>query len=131
MPDEVRLQPAKMPFVSPMDDWARAALKPWLLDLCASRSFLESAIWNGPAVKVAAEQATVGRKSLWTIWPIINAYALEQSFKQRARQNGSQTLRKTGLDRHAPRDKISAAGKTIFAFTVCGNSGVTIPTTQH
>jgi asparagine synthase (glutamine-hydrolysing) len=99
MPDEVRLQPAKMPFVSPMDEWALAALKPWLLDLCASRAFLESAIWNGPAVKVATEQATVGRKSLWTIWPIINAYALEQSFKQRARLRSLQTAQKpiTGL----------------------------------
>jgi asparagine synthase (glutamine-hydrolysing) len=89
MPDEVRLQAVKVPFVSPMDDWARAALKPWLLDLCASRTFLDSSIWNGPAVKAVVERAVVGETSLWPVWPFVNAYALEQSFKQRAQHQRS------------------------------------------
>jgi asparagine synthase (glutamine-hydrolysing) len=84
MPDEIRLRTVKVPFVSPMDDWVRGALKPWLLDLCASRAFLNSPVWNGPAVKIAVEQAVLGQTSIWPIWPILNAYALEQSFKLRA-----------------------------------------------
>jgi hypothetical protein len=48
MRDEVRLQAVNVPFISPLDDWAHAALKPSLLELCASRNFLESSIWNGP-----------------------------------------------------------------------------------
>ena len=86
MPDEIRLRTVKMPFISPMDDWARGALKPWLLDLCASTAFLDSPVWNGPTVKAAVERAVIGQASLWPVWPILNAYALERAFKQRARE---------------------------------------------
>ena len=84
MPDEARLRTVKVPFVPPLDDWARGALRPWLLDLCASGTFLDSSVWNGPAVKAAVERAVAGQTSLWPVWPIINAYVLEQSFKVRA-----------------------------------------------
>ena len=93
MPDEIRLRTVKMPFISPMDNWARGALKPWLLDLCASTAFLDSSVWDGPAVKAAVERAVVGQASLWPVWPILNAYVLEQAFKQRARETPAEADR--------------------------------------
>ena len=85
MPDSVRLRTSKFGFISPMDQWAKGALKPWLLDLSASRSFVESGVWNGPMVRSIVARAVEGKSSIGPVWPILNAYALEQSFKLRAR----------------------------------------------
>jgi len=85
MPDSVRLRTTKFGFISPLDEWARGALKPWLLDLIGSRSFLESSVWNGPVVNSFVERAVEGRASIYPIWPILNAYVLERSFKARAK----------------------------------------------
>ena len=85
MPDSIRLRTSKFGFISPMDKWVTGALKAWLLDLTGSRSFLESSVWNGPAVKSVVEQAIAGRTSIMPIWPILNAHSLQQSFKARAR----------------------------------------------
>ena len=84
LPEPIRLRTKKIGYVAPMDSWARGALKPWLLDLCASKSFLESSVWSGPMVRVAVEQAVDGNASIGPLWPIVNAHVLEQSFKQRA-----------------------------------------------
>jgi asparagine synthase (glutamine-hydrolysing) len=84
MPDEIRLRTNKAGFVSPLDDWARAGLKPWLLDLCASKSFLQSPVWDGPAVRAIVERSAAGRGSLSTVWPILQAHALERAFVARA-----------------------------------------------
>jgi asparagine synthase (glutamine-hydrolysing) len=84
MPDSIRLRTSKVAFMSPLDEWARGALKPWLLDVCASRSFLESAVWNGPAVRALVERAVVGQASLRPVWPMLQAHALERAFVARA-----------------------------------------------
>ena len=85
IPDTVRLRTRKMGYISPVDYWARGALKPWLLDLSASRSFLDTGVWDGLTAKAAIERAVHGGGSVGPVWPILNAYVLEQSFKQRAR----------------------------------------------
>jgi len=87
MPDSVRLLRRKMAFVSPLDAWARGALKPWLLDLSSSRSFIESAAWNGRAARTIVERATAGQASLQPVWPLLHAYALERGFKAAAAQH--------------------------------------------
>ena len=84
-PDSVRQRTRKIGYISPIDYWARGALKPWLLDLCASRSFIESPIWNGSAATAQVERAVIGGTNVASVWPILNAYVLEQSFKLRAR----------------------------------------------
>jgi asparagine synthase (glutamine-hydrolysing) len=84
MPDSVRLRTSKIGYISPIDYWARGALKPWLLDLCANRSFIESPIWNGSAARAHVERVVAGQSNMATAWPILNAYVLEQSFKRRA-----------------------------------------------
>jgi asparagine synthase (glutamine-hydrolysing) len=85
MPDVIRLRKAKVGFISPMDHWAQSALKSWLLDLCASRGFRESSVWNGPAIRATVERATTGEAEIYPVWPMLNAYALQQSFTARAK----------------------------------------------
>ena len=84
-PNSVRQRTRKIGYISPIDYWARGALKHWLLDLCASRSFIESPIWNGSAATAQVERAVIGGTNVASVWPILNAYVLEQSFKLRAR----------------------------------------------
>ena len=86
LPEPVRLRTVKTAFVSPLDVWVRGPLKPWILDLCASRSFLESTVWNGAAVRNAVERAVAGDASVVPAWPIIQAYVLERAFVARAHQ---------------------------------------------
>ena len=86
LPDPIRLRTKKIGFVTPMDFWSRGALKAWLLDVCASRSFVESPVWNGGAARAAVEQAVNGEANISSVWPIVNAYVLEQCFKMRARE---------------------------------------------
>jgi asparagine synthase (glutamine-hydrolysing) len=85
LPEPIRLRTKKIGFVTPMQFWSRGALKPWLLDLCASRAFLDSPVWNGSAVRALVQQAVAGAGSIFDVWPILNAYVLEQSFIARAR----------------------------------------------
>ena len=68
-----------------MESWTRGALKPWLLDISASRSFVESSVWNGLPARAAVQRAVGGEARINDVWPILNAYMLEQSFKARAR----------------------------------------------
>ena len=84
VPDSVRLRTSKFGYISPIDYWARGALKSWLLDLCANRSFLESPIWNGPWQERRSSERSPAKRASMSVWPILNAYILEQSFKQRA-----------------------------------------------
>ena len=84
MPDSIRLRRNKVGFVSPINTWIRGPLNCWVRDACASQSFLESPVWNGPRVRSLVNQAVVGQKSIEPVWPIIQAHVLEQSFKRQA-----------------------------------------------
>ena len=97
VPDSVRLRTRKMAYISPIDHWARGALKPWLLDLCANRSFVESPIWNGAVARAQVERAVAGQTNIASVWPILNAYILEQSFKLRAQSNNALYRKPTGI----------------------------------
>jgi asparagine synthase (glutamine-hydrolysing) len=85
LPEPIRLRTNKIGFIAPMQSWACGALKPWLLDLSANRSFIESSVWNGHAASAAVERAVDGKASIDPVWPLLNAYVLEQAFKVRAR----------------------------------------------
>jgi asparagine synthase (glutamine-hydrolysing) len=84
MPDSVRLRTKKVHFSSPISDWARQGLGSWLLDIAASQAFREASPWNGKAAGVAVEQAVAGNASIDPVWPIINAYVLQQHYKAQA-----------------------------------------------
>lgn len=89
MPDAIRLRTKKIGFVSPTDAWTRGDLNTWARDICADRSFLDSEIWNGRAVKMIVEQAIAGQTGIDSVWPIIHAYVLERAFKAQAKQKSS------------------------------------------
>jgi asparagine synthase (glutamine-hydrolysing) len=81
MPDPIRLRTKKVHFSSPIGDWARQGLGDWLLDTTASRAFLEASAWNGKAARAAVEGAVAGNTKIDSVWPIVNAYVLQQRFK--------------------------------------------------
>lgn len=85
VPDPIRLRTSKIGFVSPIHSWTRGDLNTWVRDTCASRSFLESGMWKGRAVRVVVEQALANRTGVERVWPIIHAHALERTFKAQAR----------------------------------------------
>jgi asparagine synthase (glutamine-hydrolysing) len=86
VPDAIRLRTNKIGFVSPVSAWTRGTLNTWLRDLCATRSFLDSEVWSGAAVRTVLEQAISRQTSIDSIWPIIHAHVLEQAFKAQARR---------------------------------------------
>jgi asparagine synthase (glutamine-hydrolysing) len=81
MPDSVRLRTKKVHFSSPINDWARQGLGSWLLDIAASRAFREASAWNGKAARIAVEQSVAGKTSIDPVWPVVNAYVLQERFK--------------------------------------------------
>jgi len=86
VPDAIRLRTNKIGFVSPVNAWTGGILTTWLRDLCASRSFLDSEVWSGAAVRMVLEQAIARQTGIDPIWPIIHAHVLEQAFKAQARR---------------------------------------------
>ncbi|MGE3622609.1 MAG: asparagine synthase (glutamine-hydrolyzing) [Bdellovibrionales bacterium] len=86
MPDPIRLRTAKIGFTTPLDDWMRGGLKDWVLDTTSSRAFLESDIWNGKAARSTLECALEGQGSVNAVWPIINAFVLQKTFKTAAQE---------------------------------------------
>jgi len=84
MPDAIRMRTNKIGFVTPINAWRNGSLYTWARDTCASRSFLESPVWNGGAVRMTVERASAAQKSIEPVWPIIQAHVLEQSFKAQA-----------------------------------------------
>jgi asparagine synthase (glutamine-hydrolysing) len=85
LPEPIRLRTKKIGFVPPMQFWSRGALKPWLLDISASRDFLDSSVWNGRAARASVHRAVDGDGTIFEVWPVLNAYVLERSFKARAK----------------------------------------------
>ncbi len=92
MPDSVRLRTKKVHFSSPINDWARQGLAPWLLDIAASRSFREASAWNGKAAGLAVEKAVAGHASIDPVWPVLNAYVLQQRFKTEKQEDRSEMV---------------------------------------
>jgi asparagine synthase (glutamine-hydrolysing) len=98
VPDTIRLRTNKIGFVSPLKAWTRGALNTWARDICASRSFLEGQAWNGPVVRRVVERAIARQTGIESVWSIIQAHVLEQSFKKR------------GAAHHPPRSQYAPFG---------------------
>jgi len=88
MPDPIRLRTNKIGFTSPLDEWTRGKLRPWVGDLASSRSFLESPVWNGRAVRAAVDRALAAKASINPVWPILNAHSLQNGFMRAAQAEG-------------------------------------------
>ena len=82
MPENVRTQRKKIGFPLPLYAWLGETLKPYLLDRAASRRFLESALWDGPAVRARIEAAYANGNTgdLRYLWSYIQADQLVAAF---------------------------------------------------
>lgn len=80
IPESVRRRTLKIGWNAPMHEWFANELREWVVDEVSSQSFLESPVWNGPAIRdFVLERA---RKRKWTfadcsrVWPYLNAQIL-------------------------------------------------------
>ena len=124
MPDAIRLSTAKLGFVSPLDQWSRAGLKPWILDTCASRSFLESEVWNGPVAKATVERFMAGQGSLRDVWPLLQAHVLTYRFRARAHDLERQREQSGGSIGPSMPQMVGAAASPAHALAVPGSGSV-------
>jgi len=90
LPESIRVRTDKIGFMSPMEDWYRGLLKPYVLDSINSKLFLESDIWNGPLIRNFVEDAYLKKdyQSAAMSWKYIHASRLMQLFKEKSIQNG-------------------------------------------
>lgn len=85
MPDSIRLRRSKLGFVFPLLDWAREALRPFILDLLSSQEFRESPIWNAKAIFRDVEDA-FARNDMALVrhaWPFLQSAVLVEQFRKR------------------------------------------------
>ena len=84
LPENVRVRMSKMGFRSPMYEWFNGPLGDWVCAQVQNKKFLESEIWNGPAIRDAAIASNA--KKQWTeasagrVWPFVQAYLWRQAF---------------------------------------------------
>ncbi len=80
MPESIRLRKQKIGLNAPMRHWFVKELRELILDVVHSRDFLESDIWNGPALRDFAEQRIENDSWTWgdcvMFWPYVNAHLI-------------------------------------------------------
>jgi asparagine synthase (glutamine-hydrolysing) len=89
IPESIRLRKSKIGFASPMIEWYKNALKPFVLDTVNSREFLESEIWKGPVIRDFVENCYRKKdfKSATISWKYIQTMILMKSFRENALSN--------------------------------------------
>ena len=85
MPESVRTRRKKVGFPLPLYSWFKDSLKDYILDCATSRAFLDSAIWNGPAVSAQVEAAYANGQMgvMRYLWSYIQANQLITNFKSK------------------------------------------------
>jgi|TARA_Y100000310_G_scaffold291793_1_gene320005 asparagine synthase (glutamine-hydrolysing) len=84
LPEVIRLRKSKIGFASPMNEWYKNALKPFVLDSVNSHEFLESSIWNGPVIRNFVEDSYKKEdyRNAQKSWKYIQAMHLMNLFHQ-------------------------------------------------
>lgn len=87
VPDVVRLRTSKTGFSSPMEQWLKGPLKPWLMQVISDQDFLTSSIWDGPRIRayILRSLDTQAWSNLPKMWPFIQAHLLMNVFHKRAK----------------------------------------------
>jgi asparagine synthase (glutamine-hydrolysing) len=92
MPSEIAYRKMKVGFNSPVVDWMRGPLKPFMLDTISSRSFRESALVDAPRVATAVRSVVEGSKPTFAeaqgAWTDLAPYLWEQAVLRRDRPSG-------------------------------------------
>lgn len=86
MPEVVRTRTRKVGFPLPLYSWFQGPLHGFILDCVGSRRFLDSAIWDGPAVKDRVEKAIANRDlgRLRHLWSFVQADRLIEGLAAKA-----------------------------------------------
>ena len=84
LPETIRMRKSKLGFSSPMPIWYQYSLRSYVLDTLNSRRFIESDIWNGPAIRDFTEVCYNKRDYVGAVkcWKYIQAYVLMNSFQK-------------------------------------------------
>jgi asparagine synthase (glutamine-hydrolysing) len=83
LPETIRTRTSKVGFSSPLVDWFSGPLRIFVLDSVNSKAFLQSEIWNGPAIRDFVEESfsrgnySSARRS----WEFIQAMKLMELYK--------------------------------------------------
>jgi asparagine synthase (glutamine-hydrolysing) len=56
MPEAVRTRKNKIGFCSPLTSWFNVALRDWIWEQVNERDFIDSTLWNGPAIRAFVER---------------------------------------------------------------------------
>jgi asparagine synthase (glutamine-hydrolysing) len=84
LPEPIRRRRDKIGFSPPMIDWFNNGLGDWALERANTPGFLESSVWNGPAIRTFVDQRQRDRS--WAgadcehVWPFLQASLWEQVF---------------------------------------------------
>jgi asparagine synthetase B (glutamine-hydrolysing) len=87
LPEGIRTRKSKLGFASPMPSWYSKSLGPYVLDTLNSKQFLESDIWNGPAIQHFTEECFKNQDYINAVksWKYIQAQILMKSFQELVR----------------------------------------------
>jgi asparagine synthase (glutamine-hydrolysing) len=86
VPEEVRTRRDKVGFNAPLPQWFAGPLRTWLWELVNEPSFIDSELWDGPALRDFVARKRSGAAWAWvdgeTIWPFVNAHLWRTHFLQ-------------------------------------------------
>jgi asparagine synthase (glutamine-hydrolysing) len=84
VPEAVRTRRGKIGFNAPLPQWFAGPLRAWLWEVVNEPSFLESELWDGPALREFVAQKRSGVPWSWvdgeTVWPFVNAHLWRTHF---------------------------------------------------
>ena len=85
LPESIRTRTSKVGFASPLVDWFKGPIKPFVLDSVNSQAFLQSEIWNGPLIRDFVEECYAGEdfSNARRAWEFIQAMRLMELFKNK------------------------------------------------
>jgi len=80
MPENIRTRKLKIGLNAPMVEWFSGELSEFIIEEVHSGAFLNSNIWNGPAIRDFAETKVRNKSWNWndcvSFWPYLNAHIL-------------------------------------------------------
>lgn len=84
VPEEVRTRRGKLGFNAPLPQWFAGPLRDWLWDVVNEPGFVESELWDGPALRAFVARKRSGAPWNWVdgeaIWPFLNAHLWRRHF---------------------------------------------------
>ena len=84
LPEKVRTRKTKLGFVSPIENWLNGDLGDWVWERVNTKRFLESDVWNGPAIRdfIAPRQSAKNwtRSDALRVWMYVQADLWREAF---------------------------------------------------